>query len=97
MPNAPACTTRALIATVYRLAGREPRITALPRPILSLFALFVPLMRELKEMAFQWDRPYLVDHSKYAGAFGEHFTPLDEGLAATLAWYRGRTSVPAQP
>jgi hypothetical protein len=47
-------------------------------------------MRELKEMEFLFDRPYLVDHGKYARAFGGGYTSLEEGLQITLDWYRSR-------
>ena len=75
----------------YELAGHEPRISSLSLGTVKLLSLFSPLMRELKEMHFLWDRPYVVDHSKYAEEFGDEHTPLEEGLAATLSWYREQT------
>ena len=42
-------------------------------------------------MRFQWDLPFLVSHAKYAARFGEQYTPLDDGLRATLAWARSMT------
>ena len=58
--------------------------------MLTVAGVFSPVMRELKEMMYQWEQPYEVDHSKYAERFGGEPTSLDEGLRATLDWYRSR-------
>ncbi len=92
VPNAPARSTREVVEAVFRLAGTRPRVSALPAWLVGLLRPFVPVMGELAEMMFQWQRPYLVDHSKYARRFGDHATPLEQGLAATLAWYRLRAT-----
>ena len=42
----------------------------------------------MKELMHQWELPYRVDHSKWASRFGDEHTPLEEGLRATLEWYR---------
>ena len=91
VPNAAARPTREVVEAVFRLAGTRPRLSALPPWLVGALRPFVPVMGELAEMMFQWRRPYLVDHSKYASRFGDHATPLEQGLAATLDWYRRHT------
>jgi len=51
-----------------------------------------PLLRELQETAYQRTRPYVLDSSAAQAMFGLTPTPLDEGLAATAAWWRGNAS-----
>lgn len=92
VPNAPVQPTRDVVEAVFRLAGTRPRVSALPAWLVGLLRPFVPVMGELAELMFQWQRPYLVDHSKYARRFGDHATPLEQGLAATLDWYRRRAT-----
>jgi dTDP-D-glucose 4,6-dehydratase len=58
-----------------------------------VIGLFKPEVRELAEMRFQWDRPYLVDASKFAARFWSDATPYERGLAETIAWYRAHPSV----
>jgi hypothetical protein len=70
------------------LAGQRAGLTTLPSWTVGILGLVNPVMRELREMTYQFDRPFIVDHSKYARRFGEGFTPLDEGLRATVEWYR---------
>jgi nucleoside-diphosphate-sugar epimerase len=88
MPNAPARSQRELMALLGELAGVPVRIRSLRRRMVAMLALFSPLLRELKEMMHQWEQPYRVDHSKWTARFGDEHTPLEEGLQATLDWYR---------
>jgi nucleoside-diphosphate-sugar epimerase len=90
VPNAPAHTTREVVETVYRLAGKEPRLSVMPAWQVRIRALVSPVMRELKELEFQRDRPYLVEDRRAREAFGITHTDLEEGLAATLDWYRAQ-------
>jgi len=52
------------------------------------------MMRGLAEMSYQFDQPFVLDTSKYQSVFGPAGTPLAAAIAATLAWYRTRTSTP---
>ena len=90
VPNAPARTQREVIEMLGEFAGKPVKIRSLRRRTVVLLALFSPVLRELKELMHQWELPYRVDHSKWAARFGEAHTPLEEGLAATLDWYRSR-------
>ncbi len=45
------------------------RISAMPAWMLGPSATFSPFLREMKEMRFQWDRPYQVDASRFKAAF----------------------------
>lgn len=88
VPSAPAISVRAILERFAALAGVTPRFTRLPRWALRAASWVSPIAREVREMSFQWDRPYLVSHAKYAERFGDRHTPIDAGLAATLAWLR---------
>ena len=88
VPNAPVKTQREVITLLGELTGRPAKIRSLRRRMVVLLALFSPMLRELKEMMHQWELPYRVDHSKWAARFGDEHTPLEEGLQATLEWYR---------
>ena len=92
VPSAPALPVRKVVELIYELAGKPPRISPMPGWMLATLAIFLPIMRELKEMSFVWDRPYVVDHKKFAAAFWDDFTPLQAGLERTLEWYRQRSA-----
>lgn len=52
--------------------------------------LFMPLLRELRETLYQWERPWLVDDSKFRTAFDATATDVDEGIRRTLEWFTSR-------
>ncbi len=45
-------------------------------------------MQELEEVLYQFERPFVVDHSKFERAFGAEPTPLAEAIGQTLDWCR---------
>jgi nucleoside-diphosphate-sugar epimerase len=92
VPNAPAPAQRHAALAIGKAAGQPGRIQPMPRWMLNTLALFVPILRELKEMMYQWDRPFEVDHSRFAARFWDDPTPLEQGLAETVGWYRSRSA-----
>ena len=55
-----------------------------------------PLMREVGEMSYQWQAPFILDDSKFRATFGATATPWPEALAATVAWARAHYAAPAR-
>ncbi|MCC5993476.1 MAG: NAD-dependent epimerase/dehydratase family protein [Rhodobacteraceae bacterium] len=88
VPNAPTRTTRELLAMVAQIAGVPARVTVMPELLRRSLGLFIPILTELEEMRFQWDRPYRVDSSKFTNRFGGVATPFKEGLATVIAAHR---------
>jgi hypothetical protein len=39
------------------------------------------------EMAYEFEKPFVVDSSKFEQAFGMKATPIQEAIKATVAWY----------
>jgi nucleoside-diphosphate-sugar epimerase len=72
--------------------GHPVAIRSVPKLALRALGLVNPMMRELAEMAYQFDEPFILHTSKYESAFGAAGTPLADAVAATVAWYRSRTT-----
>jgi hypothetical protein len=50
-----------------------------------------PLLREVRETAYQFRAPFVIDSSKFDAAFGRlEPTPHRDAVAQTVAWYRSR-------
>jgi nucleoside-diphosphate-sugar epimerase len=91
VPSAETTTQRALLAMVWEEAGAgNPKLTVMRGRLVRALALFSPIMRELAEMLYEWERPYVVDHSKFERAFGVETTPHREAIRETVAWFRER-------
>ena len=97
LPVAETRTTRAIIDHVYRLAGHRPRSFAAGRTTLRLFGLIKPAIREYLHTLYQFTDRWVVDDTKFRDTFGDHTTPLDAALAATLEWYRHAVAADPQP
>lgn len=88
LPNDPdPWTSRAMVEVFFRLAGTEPRIGRLPKLILRAVGLVDPTVRELIEMAYEFEEPFVVDSSRIA-ALGVRATPIDEALTRTFDAYQ---------
>ncbi|MEU7164430.1 NAD-dependent epimerase/dehydratase family protein [Streptomyces morookaense] len=91
VPTAPARSAREMVGRLAAEAGTGPvAVRRTPPAVLGAASLFSPLIRELREIRYQFDRPFVVDSSAYESAFAVHATPLDEQIRATVAWWRER-------
>jgi nucleoside-diphosphate-sugar epimerase len=88
LPCAPAGTLRELVARMSRTLGRDIRISALPRWVIKAGGVLVPILRELDEMAYQWEGRFVVDDRRFRARFGLAPTDPDEAAGATVAWAR---------
>jgi nucleoside-diphosphate-sugar epimerase len=94
LPGPQTVTTRALLDLVAAEVGHPVAIRSVPKLAVRALALVNPMMRELAEMAYEFDQPFILDTSKYQSAFGAAGTPLADAIAATVAWYRTRPGTP---
>src|ERR1700737_2082422 len=93
IPSDETLTTRRFIEMIVEQLQRQARPQTVPRLMISLLALFIPPMRAVKETLYQSERPWVVDHSKFARAFGSRPTPHEQAIAETLAWFQGKPVV----
>jgi nucleoside-diphosphate-sugar epimerase len=87
VPNDRARTTRETAQVFFDAAGRKKRLGAIPRPLVAAMGIFSPLLREVVEMLYQKEEPYVVDGAAFAETFGFAPTPLEAGVRRTLKWY----------
>lgn len=65
-------------------AGRPYALQVAPRWLLAMMGAVSPVLRENREMLYQFEHDYRFDSSKLAGAFGLTPTDYRTGIAATL-------------
>jgi nucleoside-diphosphate-sugar epimerase len=86
LPCQPATTTRALAKRFEPFLNQSIQMKVLPSWLLKPLGVFMPMMRELKEMIYQWDEPFIVDDSQFRARFDVSLVTVDEAARATLAW-----------
>ncbi|MBI5645813.1 MAG: NAD-dependent epimerase/dehydratase family protein [Ignavibacteriae bacterium] len=90
VPNAPALSSREFMTLLCEEAGQAPRMQRAGRGMMRFFGLFSSGAREMVEMMYEFEKPFVVDSTRFETAFGMRATPLRDAIAATVAWYRAR-------
>jgi nucleoside-diphosphate-sugar epimerase len=88
LPSPETLTTRRFVEMIFEEVGKPARIQAAPKILLRAMGLFNPGIRETIEMLYEFEEPFVVDHSKFEEAFGEQATPLRESIQRSVRWYR---------
>ncbi len=84
-PSNPARTQEQALTDVLAAAGRPPvRVFGLRGPALGALGLVSPLLREIRELSYQFERPYVLDGSAARERFGIEPTGWDEVCRATV-------------
>ncbi|GAA4888591.1 NAD-dependent epimerase/dehydratase family protein [Streptomyces coeruleoprunus] len=90
-PTEPALSAREMVDLLAAQAATGPvAVRRLSPALLGVASVFSPLMRELKEIRYQFDRPFVVDSSAFTSAFAVRATPVDQQVEATVDWWRER-------
>jgi nucleoside-diphosphate-sugar epimerase len=73
-------TGKEWIETVAKQMGVKAKIQVAPKFLVKIMGLFIPLMKELPEMMYQYDREYVFNSDKFEKAFDLKPTPYIEGI-----------------
>ena len=89
LPAAEPLTGRQFLTLVFEAAGHPPKLGVASRPMIRIAGLFSPLLRELNETLYQFERPFVSDASKFDAAFGPFEpTPHPEAVRRTVDWFQ---------
>lgn len=88
LPNASTTTTRAFVEKISEAAGTDSTVSPMPPLVVNLVALFNGNVREIKEVLYQLEAPFVVDSSAFESAFDQRATPLDVSIPTTVDWFR---------
>lgn len=77
-------TNRQWIQLIANELKVEPKIQSVPRWMLHLLGLFIPMMKEFPEMLYQYDNDYVFDSSKFEKRFGLKATTPADGIKALI-------------
>ncbi len=85
VPTAPPVTQRRMVEMLCEAAGRKQvKVRATPRLALRLAGLASPTVRELIEVAYQFERPFVIDSSSATRTFGIEATPLRTSVSTAI-------------
>ncbi len=89
LPTAsPALTGKELIEIAAEKIGIEPKYSVLKKWMVQMAGLFNSEIREVPEMMYQNEYPYVFDSSKFEQAFDFSPTPYEQGIEETVKAYQ---------
>lgn len=89
VPNdQPAMSQGELVRLFAEEAGVKAKISSMGTLMLAIGGLFIPEARETLEMMYEFEKPFIIDSSKFEKTFGMKATPIREAMRETVKWYR---------
>jgi nucleoside-diphosphate-sugar epimerase len=89
VPNdQPGMSQSELVRMFAEEAGVEPKISSMGKLMMAIGGLFIPEAKETVEMMYEFDKPFIVDSSKFEKTFGVKATPIREAIRETVNWYK---------
>jgi len=89
VPSNPPRTQREAVGDLCHVAGVDPvKVREYPRLLIAGMGLFNPLMRELPEVAYQLEDPFILDSTAAQQTFDLKPTPWDDVLAEVIESFR---------
>lgn len=84
----PALTGKEMIETFVKYYGNAQKYSVMSKMVINIGSLFIPVVREIKEMLYQYEHNYYFDSTKFEKHFGYGATNYEEGLKQTAEWYK---------
>jgi nucleoside-diphosphate-sugar epimerase len=89
VPNdMPRITQGDMIKMFAEAAGVEQKMNSMGKLMMWIGGLFIPEAKESIEMLYEFEKPFIVDSSKFEKTFGMKATPMREAIKETVAWYK---------
>lgn len=87
-PSNPPRSQRQALTDMATIAGvSAPKVGSIPPTMMKMLGWFNPIVRELGDVKYQFDAPFVMGSAAATGTFGLMATPWDGVLRATLRSY----------
>ena len=82
---------KSFLNRISRLANAPEKISVHSKWIFSILGLFLPMLKEVKEMLYLFEGTVILDDTKVRKIFPDfREIPLDEAITETLNWFKNR-------
>jgi nucleoside-diphosphate-sugar epimerase len=95
VPSAPTITPRQFLQLVEAKVDRPIKVRSAGKWMMRLVGLFNPAAAEVVEMMYEFEEPFVVDHSRFVAKFGSRVTPHVAAIGETVEWYRQHLNLTA--
>ena len=84
---APALTGFEIMEKAGKIFNVPPKFSAIGDFMLTILGIFIPIMRELKEMSYQTNFDYIFNSNKFESVFSSKPTSYTDGIQQTADFY----------
>jgi nucleoside-diphosphate-sugar epimerase len=84
----PRVTQRQMVEMIAAEMKIQPKMSAMGKTMMWIGGLFIPEAKEMVEMMYEFEQPFIVDSSKFENTFGMKATPMKEAIRETVIWYK---------
>lgn len=89
VPNdCPRVTQREMVNMIAEEMGVPPKFSAMGKTMMWIGGLFISAAKEMVEMMYEFEQPFVVDSSRFETTFDMKATPMREAIKETVAWYK---------
>jgi nucleoside-diphosphate-sugar epimerase len=86
VPSGKAYTQQEIVDMISSQIGYEIKARTAGKFILNLIGIFNPSVKEVIEMLYQYEAPFVIDASAMEKEFGLFATPMAQRISETLDW-----------
>ncbi len=89
VPAGEAPTGRQFIEMAFKEAGLTPKMGVHKAMSMSMAGIFSAMVREETELLYQFEKPFVMDTSKFSREFPDFVpTPLEAAMKKSIQWFR---------
>ena len=89
LPTGDPITTRELVKYYNKALGKKFKIKGMPGAMRIILSLFIPALREINEMIYQFNEDYVMNWEKFHWRFPDFkVTPYEESVKETVEWFK---------
>jgi nucleoside-diphosphate-sugar epimerase len=81
-------TGQQIVDFVANEMGQKSKIMAIRGFLLTVLGVFIPILKEFKEMMYQYEHDYVFNSALFEKTFGMKPTPYEVGMKETAAFYK---------
>jgi nucleoside-diphosphate-sugar epimerase len=87
-----ALTGRQIVDLIAQNMGKKPKMTSMGGFMVRVLGIFIPILKEIHEMMYQYNHNYVFNSDKYERTFGDVSpAPYEIGIARTAQFYKNAT------
>lgn len=86
-------TQQQILDILRDMVSRSVTADTLSSRFFGLKSAFNPALKQFGDLMYRFEKPYVVNHSRFSTTFGERTTFHTQALFETLEWYKQRAGI----